>query len=114
MDVKFKNSKVEKLCTIHSHAGKTMNPSEVKKLYNFLATFRIVNHLGDIQKFPGDLHPYKHGSPIFTLDLSHQKRLYFVACNEEAVVLDDGVTIDKTSITEVEIIGIGNHKTPPH
>lgn len=107
MIVTFKTKKLNRQCNTQKEAVKAWGERRAKLVRRRLDDLRAATTLEDMRNLPGDCHAYKHREDhILTLDLDGGWRLYFRPTHDPPPLLADGVTLDWTKVTEIEITGV--------
>jgi proteic killer suppression protein len=109
LSITFRKSKLEKHCSKFRKAVHDLGARRAEILFQHLADLRAAEVLEDIRNLPGDCHEYKYTEDyVLSLDLDGPNRLLFCAINDPIPVLADGISLDWSRVTEVEIIFIGD------
>lgn len=107
MDVRFKSSKLAKLCNSQKERERAWGERRAKIAGRRLDDLRAAGTLGDMRQVPGDCHEYKHRDDcVFTLDLDGAWRLFFRPSHDPLPLLPDCESVDWTKITEIEITDV--------
>lgn len=107
MLISFKTKKLQKICSTHDFALKKLGQTRGKKLMQRMAELKAATNLQDISRLPPSrLHELTGNKKrVFSVDLEHPYRLLFKPINVCVALKQDG-GLDKTKITEIEIIDI--------
>ena len=107
MLIAFRTGKLEKACNLHAKAVKEWGGRRASIIRRRLDDLRAANTLDDMGRVPGDCHEYGHRKDYtLTLDLDGGKRLFFRPAHDPVPTLPDGVSLDWTSVTAVEITAV--------
>ena len=107
MDVRFKSSKLAKLCNSQKERERAWGERRAKIVGRRLDDLRAAVTLDDMRHGPGDCHEYRHRQDyILTLDLDGGWRLFFRPSHEPLPLLPDGTSLDWTRVTEIEITDV--------
>lgn len=109
MQIYFKNRKLQKICSVDGEAKKVLGKNSEKKLKQRLTELKAADVLSDISHLPpARLHELTGNRVgVFSVDLEHPYRLLFIAANAPVPLKEDG-GIDKSRVTEIEIIDIAD------
>jgi proteic killer suppression protein len=103
----FKDGKLLKLCNEYKEAVRKLGPKCAKILRQRLDDLHAAETLADFRYLPGDCHEYK-GKDVLTLDLDGGRRLMFRPAEDPIPRLSDGMSLDWSRVTSIEILFIGD------
>lgn len=107
MEIYFKTKKLQKICSQHEIAIKTLGPKMALKLQQRLMELSAAETLLQISKLPpARCHELKgNRKGQLSVDLEHPYRLLFIPANDPLPCKKNG-GLDWGAITEIEIIEI--------
>ena len=107
MDIFFKTSAIQKLCSKDAVAQKKLGPKMARNLQRRMMGLKAAESLADISHVPpARCHELKgNRKGQLSVDLEHPFRLLFIPANNPVPIGEDG-GLDRTQVTEIEIIEI--------
>jgi proteic killer suppression protein len=107
MDIFFKTSAIQKLCSKDAVAQKKLGPKMARNLQRRMMELKAAESLADISHLPpARCHELKgNRKGQLSVDLEHPFRLLFIPANNPVPIGEDG-GLDRTQVTEIEIIEI--------
>ncbi len=109
MDIIFRTSKLEKLCTNKAYRERKCGSERAIRLGRRLDDLRAAACLADVAKLPQtrchELTGNRAGQ--ISVDLDHPYRLLFTVADEPVPLKPDG-GLDWSKVTAIEIIGVAD------
>ncbi len=107
MDIFFKTSAIQKLCSKDAVAQKKLGPKMARNLQRRMMELKAAESLADISHLPpARCHELKgNRKGQLSVDLEQPHRLLFIPANNPVPIGEDG-GLDRTQVTEIEIIEI--------
>ena len=105
MKIYFRTNKLQKTCSLDRYMVKEFGPKSARKLKQRMMELSAADTLSDISHLPPPRCHELTGrdAGTFSVDLEHPYRLLFIPANNPVPLRSDG-GIDKTQVTEIEII----------
>jgi proteic killer suppression protein len=107
MDISFKTSAIQKLCSKNAVAQKKLGPKMARKLQRRMMELKAAETLADISHLPpARCHELKgNRKGQLSVDLEHPYRLLFIPADNPVPAKENG-GLDWAQVTEIEIIRI--------
>jgi plasmid maintenance system killer protein len=109
MKVTFRTRKWQKVCSKEREARRELGDQSATKLMVRMAELCAADVLSDISHLPpARLHEHGgRGNGIFSVDLKHPYRLFFIPADDPVPRKDDG-GIDLDEVRAIEVIDISD------
>jgi proteic killer suppression protein len=108
MQITFSNKKLEGLCNDSRKASRELGPEYAKVLRRRLDDLAGAPSLDEFRHLPGDCHEYKKQDFVLSLNLRGGDRILFRPAHDPIPVLPDGVSLDWSNVTAVEVFFVGD------
>jgi plasmid maintenance system killer protein len=107
MKIYFRTNKLQKICSLDREMVKQVGAKNAGKLKQRMMELSAADMLSDISHLPPPRCHELTGKDAgtFSVDLEHPYRLLFIPANDPVPLCSDG-GIDRTQVTEIEIIEI--------
>jgi proteic killer suppression protein len=109
MDIRFTNSKLEKLCNSESKLRGQYGPAMARKIQQRLGELTAAVTLESMRGMPGNCHELKQNlKGLWAISLIGKERLAFKPDHEPPPEMDSG-GLDWSKVTKIEVVGIGDY-----